>query len=89
VEFSSKQQQLHHSMCRQSLDGQTCDCFRRIRELEHMLTKANVLLEDANAKIRAEEENKARVKKAVKKQLVKTKTVLRNTKEKPAVPEEN
>lgn len=75
------------SVCRLSLDGQGCDCMRRIEELERLLSKAQALLDDANEKIRKEAERKERLRKATKKELVKTKTVLKNTTNTPTIPE--
>ena len=56
-----------------------CDCKYRIEELERLLAESRGMLEILNEEKRRDEERKAKMKKAVEKQVFKTKKILKST----------
>ena len=57
----------------------SCDCYLRIQELEELLRESRSLYEEAEERMRADKERKARMMREAEKQLVKTKAVLKTT----------
>ena len=64
----------------------SCDCYLRIQELEALLTESRALHGDAEERIRADKERKAKILKEAKRQLVKTKAVMKQTRKHTAAP---
>ena len=60
-------------------EGGECDCGSRIVELERTLASTRSMLDEATGKMEAEEERKRRMERAMKREILKTKKVLKRT----------